>query len=126
MTTKEDIQIGVELFLEAIMLNIDDLDAGTRDFFDKLKELMLEESDGESSQLSSLDIQRKLSVSKSHVNRFLKTLVDNEYVRKEGHKNTGFNYAVTNWDEFTTVKNLIIDKLSDSCEPLKDGSPESL
>lgn len=126
VTTKEDIQIGVELFLEAIMLNIDDLDAGTRDFFDKLKELMLEESDGESSQLSSLDIQRKLSVSKSHVNRFLKTLVDNEYVRKEGHKNTGFNYTVTNWDEFTTVKNLIIDKLSDSCEPLKDGSPESL
>ena len=126
ITTKEDIQLGVELFLDAIMLSIDDLDAGTRDFFDRLKEQMLKEPNGQSSQLSSLDIQRKLSVSKSHANRFLKILVDNEYVRKEGHRNLGLSYTVTNWDELSTVRDLIINKVGDSSDPFKDGSPESL
>ena len=126
ITTKEDIQLGVELFLDAIMLSIDDLDAGTRDFFDRLKEQMLKEPNGQSSQLSSLDIQRKLSVSKSHANRFLKTLVDNEYVRKEGHRNLGLSYTVTNWDELSTVRDLIINKVGESSDPFKGGSPESL
>lgn len=126
---KEDIQIGIDLFLDAIMLSIDDLDVGTRDFFDRLKSLILQQKDKHSSQLSSLDIQRHLSISKSHANRFLKTLVDCEYIKKEGHKNIGLLYSVTNWDELNTVRELIQNKLGnfgEPCDPFTLGSPDSI
>lgn len=125
IATKEDIQTGVNLFLDALMATIDELDAGTRQFFDKLKACILNCPTKKETKLSSLDIQKVMNISKSHANRFLSTLIDCEYIKKEGFKNTGFTYTVTNWDELNSIKTQIQNKLGGSCDPNQYGSPEA-
>lgn len=115
---KEDIQIGIDLFLDAIMLNLDELDSSTRTFFDRLKKLMLSKSDKQQTKLSSTEIQNELGISKSHCNRYLNVLCKHEFIQKEGHKNTGFLYMVSNWDELNSIRQLIQNKLSESGEPM--------
>ncbi|OJX39605.1 MAG: hypothetical protein BGO87_11745 [Flavobacteriia bacterium 40-80] len=117
VVTKEDIQTGLDLYLDALMVTIDELDAGTRDFFDKLKVLMMSQSEKEQTKLTSLDIQKALGISKSHTNRFLSILLDHEYVQKEGHRNQGFSYVVTNWDESNTIKQMILERLATHHDP---------
>jgi DNA primase len=126
IATIEDNQTGINLFLDALMLNIDELDSSTRDFFDKLKVLMMNESSKEKTKLSSLTIQKALGLSKSHANRFLSNLVSHEYVKQEGYRNTGYTYMVSNWDELSSIKQMIQNKLGGSCDPNTHGSPESL
>lgn len=125
VATIEDNQKGIELFLDAILLSLDELDAGTRQFFDKLKTCILNCPTKKETKLSSLDIQKAMNISKSHANRFLSTLIDCEYIKKEGFKNTGFTYTVTNWDELNSIKTQIQNKLGGSCDPNQYGSPEA-
>lgn len=126
IATIEDNQTAVNLFLDTIMLNIDDLDVGTRNFFDKLKLLVLNSPEKHETKLSSFEIQKGLGVSKSHTNRFLKSLLDDEYIKKEGHRNAGYTYTVTNWDELTPIKEMIEKKLVNQTDPNQHGSPETL
>ena len=119
--TKEDIQTALDLYLDALMVTIDELDAGTRDFFDKLKVLMMAGPEKQKTKLSSLDIQKALGLSKTHTNRFLSTLVDHEYLQKEGHRNQGFNYMVTNWDESNSIKQMILERLATHRDPNSMG-----
>lgn len=125
IATTEDNQTGIDLFLDALMLNIDELDAGTREFFDSLKKLMMASPNKEKTKLTSLEIQKELGLSKSHANRFLSTLVHFEYVKREGHRNTGFTYMVKNWDELSSIKKLIQQKLGDQTDPNQNGSPQA-
>lgn len=125
IATIEDNQMGIELFLDAILLSVDELDAGTRQFFDKLKVCILNCPTKKETKLSSLDIQKAMNISKSHANRFLSTLIDCEYIKKEGFKNTGFTYTVTHWDELNSIKTQIQNKLGGSCDPNQYGSPEA-
>ena len=120
ITEKEDIQIGIDLFLDAIMVNIDELDTSTRTFFDKLKVFVKNGNQNENTALSAIDIRYAMQMSKSTVNRFLRTLVDFEYVKKEGFKNTGFTYIVTNWKELNVIKETIQNRLGGS------GAPKAL
>lgn len=126
IATTEDNQTGIDLFLDALMLNIDELDAGTREFFDALKKLMMASPNKEKTKLTSLEVQKELVLSKSHANRFLSTLVHFEYVKREGHRNTGYTYMVKNWDELSSIKKLIQQKLGDSTDPNQNGSPQAL
>lgn len=121
LVTKEDIKTGLDLYLDALMVTIDELDAGTRDFFDKLKVLMMAGTQKKETKLSSFDIQKSLGISKSHANRFLSTLVDHEYVKKEGQRNQGFTYEVTNWDELNSIKQMIQEKLVTHDDPKTMG-----
>lgn len=117
VTEKNDIRVATDLFLDAIMVNIDELDSTTRGFFDRLKTLMISQPNGKDSKMSSLEIRQALQMPKSTVNRMLRTLVEYEYVKKKGHKNTGFEYVITNWNELSNVKKAIEKKLSELNDP---------
>jgi len=114
ITEKEDIQTAIDLFLDAIMVNIDEIDATTRNFFDKLKSLYKKQGKEEKTAMSSLEIREHLKMSKTTVNRLLRTLVEFEYVQKEGYKNTGYEYRITHWKALEEVKQNILATLSDS------------
>jgi CTP-dependent riboflavin kinase len=75
------------------MVNIDEIDATTRDFFDRLKNLYKKQGKAEKTTMSSLDIRQHLRMSKTTVNRLLRTLVEFEYVKKEGYKILVMNIA---------------------------------
>jgi hypothetical protein len=111
ITQKEDVSTAIDLFMDAILVNLDDLDTSTRVFFEKLKKMMLKQPNKSKATLSSNEIQKSLNMAKTTTNRFLKSLVENEYIKKEGHKNTGFVYRVTNWDEKGELRQMILDKL---------------
>lgn len=113
ITQKEDIQIAIDLFLDAIMVNIDEIDATTRDFFDKLKTLYKKQGKAEKTTMSSLEIRQQLRMSKTTVNRLLRTLVEFEYVKKEGYKNTGYEYRITHWNELEELKQTILATVGD-------------
>lgn len=101
---KEDIQIATDLFLEAIVVNIDEIDATTRYFFDQLKTLFLKQPKAKKTTMSSLEIRQQLNMSKTTVNRLLRTLVEFEYVKKEGYKNTGYTYRIAFWNGVEEIK----------------------
>lgn len=124
ISTKEDVKTAIDLFLDTIVLNVDELDAGTREFFEKLKAEMLKKESGKDTKLTSFEIQKALNISKSHANRFLNTLTYHEFIKKDGHKNTGFSYQVTNWDELSSLRDLLLNRLGEPGEPNKDGSPK--
>lgn len=109
---KEDVSTAIDLFMDAILVNIDDLDTSTRVFFEKLKKVMLEQPKKEEATLDSLEIRQALNMAKTTTNRLLKNLVENEYIKKGGHQNTGFGYKITNWDETGELRQMILDKLN--------------
>lgn len=122
---KKDVKTAVNLFLDAIMVNIDELDASTRDFFDRLKVIMKSGPKGQDTKLSSLEVRQAMRMSKSSVNRFLKILVDYEYIKKEGYRNTGYVYRIVNWKELNLIKQMIESKLNGSGGSISLGSPEA-
>jgi hypothetical protein len=113
ITEKEDVQTAIDLFLDAIMVNIDEIDATTRDFFDRLKNLYKKQGKAEKTTMSSLEIRKHLKMSKTTVNRLLRTLVEFEYVQKEGYKNTGYEYKIKHWNELDEIKQNILATIGD-------------
>ena len=118
ITEKQDVELGVKLFLDAIIVGVDELDTSTRAFFEKLKAHIKEEAQGDESKKktitkSSLDIREKFNLPKTTVNRHLKTLLDFEYIKKEGYKNTGYTYKVVNWNDQNKVIETIKNKLGE-------------
>lgn len=114
---KEDIQFAVELFLETIMLNLDELDSTTRKFFEKLKVYILTKPEKENAEVTTPEIVEALQSSSSNVNRFFNTLLSHEFIQKEGFKNKGYKVKVVNWKDNNSVAELIKAKLSESGEP---------
>ncbi|MCH2230805.1 MAG: helix-turn-helix domain-containing protein [Crocinitomicaceae bacterium] len=117
ITEPEDVRIAIDLFLDAIMVNIDEIDATTRDFFDRMKTLYKRQPKAEKTALSSLQIRQELNMSKTTTNRLLRTLVEYEYVKKDGYKNTGFQYIINHWNELEELKKTILTALGDPGEP---------
>ncbi|PHQ86151.1 MAG: hypothetical protein COB65_01505 [Thalassobium sp.] len=118
---KEDIDKAIDLFLSAIIVNIDELDATTRSFFESFKTLAIKAPLGKTTKFSSLQIRQSLSMSKTTVNRHLKTLLDYEYIKKIGYKNTGFSYQVYNWSSMEELKKSLSNQLGGQGEPIKMG-----
>lgn len=116
-TTKEDIKIAIDLFLNAIVVNVDELDYTVRSFFEKLKQMAHNSSKGKKSTFSSLDIREELKLSKTTVNRYLKTLVEYEYIKKIGFKNTGYHYEITNWNNLDELKKVLKERFENLSEP---------
>ncbi len=118
ITEKQDVELGVKLFLDAIIVGVDELDTSTRAFFEKLKAHIEHETKGDESKkktitISSLDIREKFNLPKTTVNRHLKTLLEFEYIKKEGYKNTGYTYKVVNWNDQNKVIETIKNKLGE-------------
>ena len=112
IATTEDNAIAVNLFLDTVTLQIDELDPKTRQFLLRLEAHLLKLPQKKATRLTSLDIQAALDISKSHANRFLKTLVDQNYLQKHGQSHTGFTYQVKQWDAIIPLKRMIKEKLS--------------
>jgi len=117
VTTEKDVQTAIDLFLNAIVINVDELDATTRDFFEQLKELVKDGVKGKKTMYSSLQIREALNISKTTVNRYLRTLVEYEYIKKIGYKNTGYKYQITSWNNMEHIRKTLNDRFTVPSEP---------
>jgi hypothetical protein len=100
ISTIEDIKHAIGLFFSCIMLKVDELDASSRQFYDRLKEHVLTQPKGKQHTFSRREIRVALRMKKTKTAEFINLLLELEYIHIEsGSANRGYNYQITEWDE---------------------------
>lgn len=116
VTTKEDVLMGVKLFFESIMLKVDDLDGSTRQMFERIKDYT--KKHGKS--FTQKQIRDHLRLSKSHVGKALRKLVELEYISiSSGSKNKGFTYKILHHDNNREGRERILNHILKQIESLR-------
>lgn len=115
ISQKSDVEMGIHLFFESIMLKVDDLDNSTRHFFETLKE----EMKSPDTLFTQRDIRHKLHLSKSHIGKCLRKLIAFEYVEiSEGTANKGYLYKIVHWDDIEKKRDKIKKNLLSQVQKL--------
>jgi DNA primase len=119
ITTKEDIQLGINLLFETIVLKVDELDGSLRQFFEQLKEYIQNQEEKEKYCFARREIRQALNMSKSQVERYIRQLSELEYIKQiGGHSNKGFIYKVTYWDDNKGLRQEIQNSMSNQLNNL--------
>jgi hypothetical protein len=110
----EDLKAACDILMDSILLKVDDLDAPTRQFFDRLKK-HIQQTQKErkpDSGFTQRDVRLALHVSRSQCARLFDILIQQEYLQKAGgHANKGLFYKITFWDDQDKVKTRIRTEL---------------
>ena len=98
ITEKEDMKLAIDLLFDSIVLKVDELNGSLRDFYEKLKSYVLEK--GKGYEFTRIEIRQELKVSNTQVHRYIKQLVDLEYIEYVGgFNNKGHRYKIVFWDD---------------------------
>lgn len=116
VTEIEDIEQATEILFESIVLKVDELDGSLRQFFERLKKLVKNDSQG----FILRDIRQSLNVSKTQVFRYMQSLVELEYIKQTGgYANKGIKYQISYWDNYQKLRAEIKDFLMLQIQKLK-------
>lgn len=108
-TTLEDIAIANELIKEILLRKSDELNKATRTYFEYLKAwLKSEEKQG----FTLKEAREALEVSHGSQKRYMSTLIDNYFVKKEKTKE-GFTYSVNSYEDYKTLKQKVSNTLDE-------------
>jgi DNA primase catalytic core len=112
ITEIEDLEQGIEILFESIILKIDELDGSLRQFLEKLKKRF----DGR--EFNRFEAMEYTGFKKSQLQVYLNELVRLEYLKQKGFVNKGFTYKIGYSDDIQKVRQelkdhfrMIIDKL---------------
>jgi DNA primase catalytic core len=105
-TTIDDIEAAFNLLKDVLFSKSDELTKATREFFEKLKEYTKQ------NQLTSFktqDIRKLYRMEPRTIQRYMKELSQYSYIKRiNGQKGrAGFEYSVTDTEEFTRIKTAI-------------------
>ena len=116
ITTIEDIEQATEILFESIVLKVDELDGSLRQFFERLKKYVKDKEN----IFTQREIRQEMNISKTQLQRFIKRLVELEYIKyKGGFSNKGLKYQVDYWDNYQKIRIEIKDFLMKQIENLK-------
>ena len=119
VATPEDIKLATELFFDAIMLKVDELDSSTRQFFERMKEFIKKQSSGTAHKFTQREIRQALNQSKTQCFRYFEELQRLEYISvTEGTANKGFIYKVSFWDELEKLRTRVKTELLNQVDKL--------
>jgi ABC-type molybdenum transport system ATPase subunit/photorepair protein PhrA len=113
----EDLQIACDILFDAIMLKVDDLDTSLRQFFDRMKEFIRDQSTEKGAkhtelQFTQRDVRLFLNTSKTQCFRYMEDLELLEYVQKVGgYANRGFKYKIVFWDDIEKARSKVKEEL---------------
>ncbi len=112
ITEIEDLEQGIEILFESIILKIDELDGSLRQFLEKLKKRF------EQRDFNRFEAMEYTGFKKSQLQVYLNELVRLEYLKQKGFVNKGFTYKIGYSDDIGKVRQelkehfkTIIDKL---------------
>ena len=114
ITEKSDVRLGIELFLDALVWKIDELDGSLRGFYERLKEYVKEEGGEayESYSFGRKEVRDKLRISKSQQHRYFHDLEELEYISKmPGNPYKGYKYRVLVWDDGKALREKVATEL---------------
>jgi hypothetical protein len=97
-TTIEDIEAANELLKDVLLAKSDELPRAVRDFFESLK-YHLKVTGKES--FYAKDVRARLRLNPMTQNRYMRELEYRGYIKRTGgNRKSGFEYEVTNWEEY--------------------------
>jgi DNA primase len=119
ISEKEDLQVAAEIMFESILLKVDELDGGLRQFYEQLKEY-IKGKGNDHYEFSQREIRQTLHISKTQLQRYLNDLVQLEYIKQTGgYVNRGFNYKVMYWDNITALRSKVKRHLQGQLDQLE-------
>ncbi len=119
ITTKEDVKLAVEIFFDAIVMKVDELNGSTRQFFDKLKDYVKSQPAGSTHKFTQREIRQYTKLSNTPVNNYIKQLLEMEYIQiSSGSVNRGFHYVISYWDNLQKLKARIKEDLNNQLKQL--------
>lgn len=119
IATKEDVKLAVEIFFDAIVMKVDELNGSTRQFFDKLKDYVKSQPAGSTHKFTQREIRQYTKLSNTPVNNYIKQLLEMEYIQiSSGSVNRGFHYVICYWDNLQKLKARIKEDLNNQLKQL--------
>lgn len=117
ITEIEDIEQATEVLFESIILKVDELDGSLRQFFERLKKYVKNDSQ----EFILRDIRQELNISKTQIFRYIQNLTELEYIKQVGgYANKGIKYKISYWDNYQKLRAEIKDFLMLQIEELKN------
>ncbi|MDA3891096.1 MAG: CHC2 zinc finger domain-containing protein, partial [Salinivirgaceae bacterium] len=96
ITEPEDLKIAVEIMFDSIFLKVDELDGSLRQFFEELKEYVLEKENPQNYEFTQREVRQALNLSKTSLFRYLNALIELEYISSSGgYQNRGLKYKIS-------------------------------
>ena len=119
IATKDDVKLAVEIFFDAIIFKVDELNGNTRQFFDKLKEYVKQQPSGSTHKFTQREIRQYTKLSNTPVSNYIKQLLELEYIQiSSGSVNQGYQYMITYWDNLEKLKTKIKQDLNEQLKQL--------
>ena len=119
IATREDVELAIKYFFNPIILKVDDLDAGNRQLFEKLKQVFDNEKKEGKKDFTARKVRESLSIGKTKAHSLLKLLVELGYVRvASGTPNKGFNYELGEQDTLDKTREQIKQSLTEQLQKL--------
>lgn len=117
IATKDDIALAIEIFFDAILLKVDELDGSTRQFFETVKEYVKAQPTGSTYRFTQREIRQESKLGKATVCRYFQQLQELEYIQcVEGSVNRGFKYVVSYFDNLEKLKAKVRQELTQQLE----------
>ncbi|MCD0479261.1 CHC2 zinc finger domain-containing protein [Chryseobacterium sp. LC2016-29] len=113
ITEIEDLEQGIEILFESIILKIDELDGSLRQFLEKLKKRF----DGR--EFNRFEAMEYTGFKKSQLQVYLNELVRLEYLKQKGFVNKGFTYKIGYSDDIGKVRQELKDHFHKIINKLK-------
>jgi len=118
ITDIDDIEQATEVLFESIVLKVDELDGSLRQFFERLKKYVKNDS----SEFILREVRQEFNISKTQLFRYIQTLVELEYLKQiGGFANKGIKYKISYWDNYHKLRAEIKDFLLLQIEQLRKG-----
>ena len=110
ISEKEDLQIAADIMFESILLKVDELDGSLRHFYEQLKTYVQSKAPNhaDSYAFTQREVRQALHLSKSSLHRFLRALLQLEYIRPVGgYANKGYQYQISYWDNVAALRSKV-------------------
>ena len=132
VATPEDLRIACAVLFEAIVLKVDELDGGVRQFYERLKGWAAEQPGGEASmgaevEFTQRDLRDALHVSRAQCSRYIARLVGAERVTSKYAGNLRrVCYRLSEPDDYQGMRRTIRESLAAQIDALEaDNAGES-
>jgi len=115
-TTREDIAEANKLMKEILLRKSDELNGATRNYFEKLKTWLTQES---RTTYTNQEAKRVLRLPSSTIKRYQLYLFQSGYIRvANGKKHRGYEYEIVSYEEYMKLRNHIATAMDEILDRL--------
>ena len=106
ITQKQDVELAIDLMFDSIVLKVDELNGRLRDFYEKVKTFV--EQNSREYEFTRMEIRQYTKMGNTQVHDNLALLEDMEYIQKvHSSKHNTHNYKIKYWDNQQALRERI-------------------